>query len=62
MNTVVWMALALVLILEGLGPMLFPTAWKKYLLSMTRIPNTLLRRVGGGIVVAGLVIFVMLCR
>lgn len=62
MNTVVWMSVALVLIVEGLGPMLFPAAWKRYLMNLTTLPNSLLRRVGGGIVVAGLVIFFMLCR
>ncbi len=29
MNSTIWLALALVLVLEGLGPMLYPGAWKK---------------------------------
>lgn len=29
MNSTIWLALALVLVLEGLGPMLYPKAWKK---------------------------------
>lgn len=29
MNSTIWLALALVLVLEGLGPMLYPVAWKK---------------------------------
>lgn len=62
MNNVILLALALVFIVEGLGPMLFPAAWKRYLSSIMALPNSLLRRVGGGIVVAGLVIFFMLCR
>ncbi len=28
MNSTIWLALALVLVLEGLGPMLYPKAWK----------------------------------
>ncbi|MWT63367.1 DUF2065 family protein, partial [Escherichia coli] len=27
MNSTIWLALALVLVLEGLGPMLYPRAW-----------------------------------
>ncbi|CQE05442.1 inner membrane protein [Salmonella enterica subsp. enterica serovar Typhimurium str. DT104] len=30
MNSTIWLALALVLVLEGLGPMLYPGAWKKW--------------------------------
>ena len=29
MNSTIWLALALVLVLEGLGPMLYPKAWKE---------------------------------
>ncbi|MDM6887492.1 DUF2065 family protein, partial [Enterobacter cloacae] len=28
MNSTIWLALALVLVLEGLGPMLYPRAWR----------------------------------
>ncbi len=60
MNSTVWMALALVLIVEGLGPVLTPRIWRRMLLSFARQPDALLRRVGGGLVVAGLVIWWML--
>jgi len=60
MNTTIWLALALVLVLEGLGPMLFPRLWRRMVLSMTQLPETILRRFGGGLVVAGCVIYYML--
>ncbi|NDL61439.1 DUF2065 family protein [Acerihabitans arboris] len=60
MNPTVWMALGLVLVLEGLGPMLFPGAWRKMIGAMTILPDKLLRRFGGGLVVAGGVIYYML--
>ncbi len=59
MNATIWMALALVLILEGLGPLLLPRIWRRMILSMAQLPDTLLRRFGGGLVVAGAVIYYM---
>ena len=38
MNSTIWLALALVLVLEGLGPMLYPKAWKKMISAMTNLP------------------------
>ncbi|MDL4915265.1 MAG: DUF2065 family protein [Enterobacterales bacterium endosymbiont of Blomia tropicalis] len=60
MNTSVWMALALVLVLEGLGPMFMPRVWRRIIQSMTQLPDRLLHRFGGGLVVAGVVIYCML--
>lgn len=60
MNSTIWLALGLVLVLEGLGPMLFPQAWRKMILAMSQLPDATLRRFGGGIVVAGCVIHYML--
>lgn len=60
MNTTVWMALALVLVLEGLGPMLLPRLWRRMILAMTQLPDRILHRFGGGLVVAGMVIYAML--
>ncbi|MDY0969638.1 DUF2065 domain-containing protein [Siccibacter turicensis] len=62
MNSTIWLALALVLVLEGLGPMLFPRLWRRMVLSMSQQPDTLLRRFGGGLVVAGFVIYYMLTK
>ncbi|MBM7343258.1 DUF2065 domain-containing protein [Pantoea coffeiphila] len=60
MNAIVWMALGLVLVFEGLGPMLWPRIWRRMILSMAQLPDALLRRVGGGLVVAGAVIYYMI--
>ncbi|MFR0654404.1 DUF2065 family protein [Pantoea sp. SIMBA_079] len=57
MNSTIWMALALVLILEGVGPMLMPRLWRRMILSLTQLPDRLLHRFGGGLVVAGVVIY-----
>ncbi|WP_409311184.1 DUF2065 domain-containing protein [Pectobacterium sp. B1J-3] len=60
MNSTIWMALGLVLVLEGLGPLLFPRIWRRMILAMAQLPDNILRRFGGGIVVAGCVIYYML--
>ncbi|HBZ17447.1 DUF2065 domain-containing protein [Pantoea sp. NPDC088449] len=60
MNTTIWMALALVLVLEGLGPMFMPRVWRRMILAMTQLPDRLLHRFGGGLVVAGVVIYAMI--
>ena len=62
MNSTIWLALALVLVLEGLGPMLYPRLWRRMILSLTQLPESMLRRFGGGLVVAGVVIYYMLSR
>lgn len=60
MNSTIWLALALVLVLEGLGPMLYPKTWRKMILSLANLPDHILRRFGGALVVAGFVIYYML--
>nr|WP_318383291.1 DUF2065 family protein [uncultured Enterobacter sp.] len=60
MNSTIWLALALVLVLEGLGPMLYPRAWRRMIASLAQLPDTILRRFGGGLVVAGVVVYYML--
>lgn len=62
MNVSLWLAVGMVLIVEGLGPMVFPKVWRKMIQSMTQLPDGLLRRFGGGLVVAGVVIFFMVSR
>ena len=46
---------ALVLIIEGLGPMLFHNKWRNYLQQMVEQPVNQLRSVGGVLVTIGLV-------
>ncbi|ADN00160.1 DUF2065 domain-containing protein [Dickeya dadantii] len=60
MNVSIWLTLGLVLIMEGLGPLLFPRIWRRMILTMAQLPDNILRRFGGGIVVAGCVIYYML--
>lgn len=62
MNATVWMALGLVLVFEGLGPVLYPRLWRRMIITMARMPDGLVRRVGGGLVVAGAVIYYMVSR
>lgn len=59
MSTSVWLALGLVLILEGLGPMVAPKGWRKMITLLSQQPDNALRRIGGGLVVAGCVIYYM---
>ncbi|WP_254556828.1 DUF2065 domain-containing protein, partial [Salmonella enterica] len=38
MNSTIWLALARVLVLEGLGPMLYPRARKKKVSAQAQLP------------------------
>ena len=62
MNQSIWLALGLVLIIEGLGPMLWPERWRSMGTQLAAQPQTMLRRIGGALVVAGVVIYVMCSR
>lgn len=50
-----FIAFAIVLILEGIGPMLFPNKWRNYLRQMVEQPVNQLRSVGGVLVTIGVV-------
>ncbi|NDV92836.1 DUF2065 family protein [Alteromonas sp. 345S023] len=52
-----WPALALVLIIEGVGPLLFPRRWRAYLFHLSQQPSNSLRRMGGILVVIGVIAF-----
>ncbi|WP_434939852.1 DUF2065 domain-containing protein [Shewanella sp. HL-SH8] len=52
-------AIALVLIVEGLGPLLFPQKWKKYLFELSGQNQNVLRRLGGSLVTAGIVLLII---
>ncbi|HEH9398141.1 DUF2065 domain-containing protein [Aeromonas sobria] len=52
--------LGLLLLFEGLGPLLVPKAWQQMLRLLSELPPEQLRRIGGSLVVAGLVILWML--
>ena len=49
-------ALALVLIVEGIGPLLFPNKWRNYLLQVSQQPSNQLRQMGGVLVIIGMLL------
>lgn len=48
-----WPALALLLIIEGLGPLLFPNRWQAYLRKLSQEPAANLRQLGLMLVLIG---------
>ncbi len=56
MSNSLWLALGLVLIVEGLGPLITPNGWRNMVAELSRQPDNQLRRIGGCLVVAGAVI------
>ncbi len=55
-----FLALGIVLIVEGLGPMIAPNGWRQMVAQLSQQPDNQLRRVGGCLVVTGIVIVLML--
>lgn len=55
-----FLALGIVLIVEGLGPMIAPNGWRQMVAQLSQQPDNQLRRFGGCLVVAGIVILLML--
>lgn len=47
--------MALVLVIEGIGPMLFPKKWQHYIHSLLQQPVEQLRTIGGILVTVGVV-------
>ncbi|OJI55892.1 DUF2065 domain-containing protein [Vibrio vulnificus] len=60
MSNSLWVALGLVLIVEGLGPLLAPRGWRNMVAQLSEQPDNQLRRIGGCLVVAGAVITYMM--
>ncbi|KII78587.1 DUF2065 domain-containing protein [Vibrio renipiscarius] len=56
MSSSIWLAIGLVLIVEGLGPLIAPNGWRSMVAELSKQPDAQLRRVGGCLVVAGVVI------
>jgi uncharacterized protein YjeT (DUF2065 family) len=48
-------AFALVFIVEGVGPMLFPNKWQSYIRQIAEQPTNQLRSMGGVLVTIGVV-------
>ncbi|GGD76298.1 DUF2065 domain-containing protein [Lacimicrobium alkaliphilum] len=55
MSDAIWLALAMVLIIEGIGPMLFPNKWQQYIQQLAAQPPSQLRTMGGIMVIIGAV-------
>ncbi|HDY8051581.1 TPA: DUF2065 domain-containing protein [Vibrio vulnificus] len=60
MSNSLWVALGLVLIVEGLGPLLAPRGWRNMVAQLSEQPDNQLRRIGGCLVVVGAVIAYMM--
>jgi len=50
-----WLALALLCIVESLGPLLFPQKWGRFLRSLGEMPAKELRTFGGVLFLAGVI-------
>lgn len=55
-----WASLALVLLLEGIGPLLFPKQWQSYLRRLSAEPINSLRQVGAVLCGGALLIYLFL--
>ncbi|GAA0373664.1 DUF2065 domain-containing protein [Bowmanella denitrificans] len=62
MSEMIWVALALVLILEGIGPMLFPNKWQSFMRQLASQSAQQLRTMGGTMVTIGLVALYFLLK
>ncbi|UGA55048.1 DUF2065 domain-containing protein [Vibrio sp. VB16] len=59
MSNSIWVALGLVLVVEGIGPLLAPQGWRSMVAQLSEQSDNQLRRIGGCLVVAGAVIAFM---
>ena len=55
----IMLAIGLVLVFEGLAPLLIPRAWKKLLVSISEQSPQSLQRVGGCLVTSGVVLLII---
>ena len=56
MSSSLWLAVGLVLIVEGLGPLVAPSGWRDMVRQLSEQQDNKLRRIGGCLVVVGMVI------
>jgi len=54
MTDSIWVAFALLLIFEGVGPLLFPNRWQRLMQKLCQSPVGELRQTGALLVIAGL--------
>lgn len=55
----IMLAIALLLIIEGVGPLLFPQRWQAYLREISTQNQAVLRRIGGAFVTAGIILLII---
>ncbi|MDF5039067.1 DUF2065 domain-containing protein [Vibrio parahaemolyticus] len=60
MSESIWLAIGLVLIVEGIGPLIAPNGWRNMVVQLSEQPNNQLRRIRGCLVIAGAVIAIMM--
>ncbi|MBC3618490.1 DUF2065 domain-containing protein [Vibrio metschnikovii] len=56
MTTSLWIAIGLLLIAEGLGPLIAPQGWRTMMQQLAQQEDNQLRRIGGCLIVIGAVI------
>lgn len=56
---VIVVALALVLIIEGIGPLFFTHKWQSYLFDLSKQNPEILRRLAGCMVTVGIVLMII---
>lgn len=54
------LALALLLMIEGLGPALFPNKWQRYLAELSKQPTKHLRMIGISLILVGWLLFLFI--
>jgi uncharacterized protein YjeT (DUF2065 family) len=57
MLSILLMALAIALIIEGLIPALFPNKWRAYVLKLANEPVNNIRQIGFFLVLVGVILF-----
>jgi len=60
MGNELWLAIAIVLIIEGIMPLLLPKQWQQMLSLITQQPADKVRKYAGCLVVTGVVLLLML--
>lgn len=56
MSEALWLAIGLMLLFEGIGPLLYPNRWANFMKNLAEEDPLVLRRIGGILCVVGAVI------
>lgn len=51
-----WIAFALLLVFEGIGPLMFPQQWRQMIAAVQRLSDQALRQIGVALVTIGLLL------